>query len=72
MKLYEIFIDNGLDYGDRDVRSKLIVAKSLTEAETRAKYWMDKEYDSQLFYNNASYWAKEWVEVEGFKVTVSR
>ncbi|MEL3959451.1 hypothetical protein NST17_20070 [Caldifermentibacillus hisashii] len=40
MKLYEIFIDNRLDYEDNEFYSKLIVANSLKEAEIRAKNWM--------------------------------
>ena len=71
MKLYEIFIDNRLDYEDNEFYSKLIVANSLKEAEIRAKNWM-KEVFGVNTYGKPVAWVEERTEVDGFKVTVSR
>lgn len=68
MKLYEIFIDNNLEYGDWDCQSKLIVASSMQEAEIRAENWKKKAYGDGYAYS----WAEERTEVDGFKITVSR
>jgi hypothetical protein len=70
MKLFEIFIDNNLDYGDWDCQSKLIVAGSLAEAEMRAESWMNDTYGSS--YKKAFSWVEERAEVDGFLVTVTR
>ncbi|MCR4362053.1 hypothetical protein JDW21_19285 [Bacillus subtilis] len=71
MKLYEIFIDNNLEYEDWECQSKLIVANSLHEAEMRADGWMKKVYGTSS-YGKPSSWAEERTEVDGFKITVSR
>jgi hypothetical protein len=70
VKLYQIYIDNNLEYDDWDYQSKLIVVNSLREAEIRAESWMNEEYGDS--YNKAFSWAEERVEVDGFKITVSR
>ncbi|UNY48722.1 hypothetical protein P9294_gp007 [Bacillus phage FADO] len=70
MKLYEIFIDNNLEYSDWDYQSRLIVANSLHEAEMRADNWMKEEYGVSSY--RSSSWAEERTEVDGFKITVSK
>lgn len=69
MKLYEIFIDNRLDYEDYDFQSKLIVANSQEEAEIRAKNWMKEEFGCS--YREPISWAEERTEVDGFKIIVT-
>ncbi|MGV4321197.1 hypothetical protein [Bacillus mojavensis] len=71
MKLYEIFIDNNLEYSDWDCQSRLIVANSLHEAEMRADNWMKEEYGTSPYGKSFS-WAEERTEVDGFKITVSK
>ena len=70
MKLFEIFIDNNLEYGDWDCQSKLIVADSLEEAEIRAENWLKDVYGSS--YRKPFSWAEERSEVDGFLITVTR
>lgn len=71
MKLYEIFIDNNLEYGDKDWQTKLIVANSQQEADIRAES-LAKETYGDSGYRKPIWWAEERTEVDGFKVTVSR
>lgn len=71
MKLYEVFIDNNLDYGDKDWQTKLIVANSQEEADIRAESWAKETYGDSG-YRKPTFWAEERTEVDGFKITVSR
>lgn len=71
MKLYEIFIENNLDYGDYDCQTKLIVANGQEEADIRAESFMKENYYLGS-YRKPSFEATEIDFVDGFKVTVSR
>ncbi len=71
MKLYEIYIDNNLEYGDWDIQSKLIVAKNQFEAETRADNWMKEVYGTSSYKDPFS-WAEERTDVDGFKIAVKK
>lgn len=70
MKLFELYIDNNLDYEDRDWQTKLIVANSKKEAEIRAESWMKETYPTG--YAEPCFQVDEITEVDGFRITVSR
>jgi len=70
MKLFEIFIENNLDYADYDCQNKLIISSSQEEADIRAKEWMKDTYRSG--YAEPSFVATEITEVDGFLITVTR
>lgn len=71
MKLFEIYIDNRLEYEDNEWQSKLIVVNSKKEAEIRAKIWMKEQFGTNS-YREPIYWVEERTEVDGFKITLSR
>lgn len=71
MRLFELTVENGMEYGDYESKSKLIVANSQNEADIRARNWMQDEYDSGS-YPNAEYYAKEHSEVDGFLIRPTR
>lgn len=68
MKLYELYIDNNLDYADWDCQTKLIVANSTEEAEIRAESWMKETYLTG--YAEPLFSVREITEVDGFKIRV--
>lgn len=68
MKLFEISIENNLDYEDYDHDSKLVVASSQYIAELRAKFWMKERYHGG--YANPSFSVTEITKVDGFDVGV--
>lgn len=67
MKLYQIIIDNDMEYEDHDWKFKLIVCGSLGEAYDRAEEWLEEEYT-----NSESYFkVTEISDVDGFKIVVT-
>lgn len=71
MKLYEIFIQNNLDYSDYDCMTKLIVANGQEEADIRAESFMKEHYYMDA-YRKPSFEAVEISMVDGFKIKVER
>lgn len=70
MKLFEIFIENNLDYEDYDCQNKFIVTNSQQEAVIRAESWMRDIYCSG--FAEPSFSVTEIKEVDGFIVSVDR
>lgn len=68
MKLFEVYINNGYDYGDEESQTKLIVVNSEEEANIRAENWMKDCYGEYKSY----FYVEEITEVDGFKISVSR
>lgn len=71
MKLYEVFIDNNLEYGDKDWQTKLIVANSQEEADIRAESFAKETYGTSG-YRKPIWWAEERTEIDGFKILAIR
>lgn len=69
MKLYEVFIHNGLNYSDEDYQTKLIVAKDETEAKESCEDWMNDLYSPESY--DAYFNLKEVIEADGYKILVS-
>lgn len=68
MKLYQVIIDNDMEYADHDWKFKLIVCSSLGEAYDKAEEWLDEQYT-----NSESYFqVEELSEVDGFKIMVAK
>lgn len=72
MKLYEIYINNGWEYGDEEHDKRLIVANGEDEAKIRAENLMRELYGKPTKYNEPYYRVEEIDEVDGFKIVVSR
>lgn len=70
MNLYQITIDNNLDYEEHEWKVKLIVVKDEKEAEKRAEDWMNGEY---IMDSNNPYFILEHIkEIDGYEISVTR
>lgn len=72
MELYEIYINNDMDYLDKDEATILIVAERVEDAEIKAKELLLEYYGEGGIYNKPYYLLEEIKEVDGFKITVSK
>lgn len=67
MKVFELYMSNGLSYGDHEELTKWIVAADESEAKIRA----EKEYENIKVIDNAGhYWLEEVTEIDGYKIAV--
>lgn len=62
MKLYELYLTNGLSYGDYEFLQYLIVAENEVKANERAQEDLKKEFN----YGKPSYTLTEITEVDGY------
>lgn len=72
-ELYFVEIYNGMEYGDFEVKRKLIVAENITDANEVAKEFMDQNFETNFKYD----WIPSFVvtlidEVDGYKITVEK
>lgn len=68
MKLYNVYMNNGWDYGDEDHHSVLIVAEDIDKANARAEELLLESYESSGYYNEPYYIVAEVKEVDNYLI----
>ena len=68
MKLYSVYINNGLDYDEEEHHSVLIVAEDIDKANARAEELLLESYESGYFTNEPYYMVTEVKEVDNYLI----
>ena len=72
MKLYEVYLYNGLPYEGSHELTMLIVAKNQEKANNRAKELLYSNMSKSLNERASSYNATEISSVDGYKITLQK
>ena len=70
MKLYEVYLNNGMCYGDKREINRMIVATSMKEAITRGKALLLSEMSKQIDKNKSYFEVVEITEIDGYNIRV--
>jgi hypothetical protein len=73
MKLYEIYINNGLEYEDNEEYTFLVVCKNQLEADIIAAWEFNEHfYKFTNGYGKPSFSAKEINEIDGYEIILRK
>lgn len=70
MKLYKVYLNNGMDYEDESHMTTLIVAKDLTNAKVKANQLLDDEMGHWMYEDRAYYEVEEVNSIDGYNIII--